>query len=143
MRHAKVLVLDRDEVISCAACGLPYFLSGDLENPNKLIETPYGRIRDAEFFGLAKDIRVLTKTSVEKIDREARTVTYKSLDTGEETVHKYDKLVLATGASPIMLPGVPKDSKRIFTFRTLKDAVHLKKSLEKGEINKVGIIGGG
>ncbi len=143
LENAKILVIDQDEIISYAACGLPYFLPGDIENGAKLRETPYGQIRDPEFFLTAKGLEVLTKTRVERIDREARKVFCKSVETGEEAVFAYDRLVLATGAVPIMLPGVPKDSRRIMTFKTLPDAARLHRSLERGEIGKVGIVGAG
>jgi len=66
-----------------------------------------------------------------------------SIKTGEDSEYSYDKLVLAMGASPVMLPMVPKGSKRITTLKTLHDAIGLRKSLERGEIKKVGIVGGG
>jgi len=140
---AKVLVIDQDTYISYAACGMPYYVSGDIQNVDKLRETAYGLVRDPDFFRLAKDLEVITETRVERIDTDARRVFCRSIKTGEAIEYSYDKLVLATGASPIILPGIPKDSKRITTFKTLHDAISLRKSLERGEIKKVGIVGGG
>jgi NADPH-dependent 2,4-dienoyl-CoA reductase/sulfur reductase-like enzyme/rhodanese-related sulfurtransferase len=142
-KDARVRVIDQGSTISYAACGLPYFLSGDIENPAKLRETPYGRIRDPEFFRAAKDIEVLIETRVERIDRDAGRAFCRSVKNGKESEYTFDRLVLASGADPVMLPGVPKDSRRIMTFKTLHDAVHLRQSLEKGEIGKVCIVGGG
>jgi NADPH-dependent 2,4-dienoyl-CoA reductase/sulfur reductase-like enzyme/rhodanese-related sulfurtransferase len=88
-------------------------------------------------------LEVITETKVERIDRDARKVFCKSMRTGEASVYSYDKLVLATGASPIIPPIVPRYGKRITTFKTLEDAINLRKSLETGKIGKVGIVGGG
>jgi NADPH-dependent 2,4-dienoyl-CoA reductase/sulfur reductase-like enzyme/rhodanese-related sulfurtransferase len=140
---ARILVIDQDSFISYGACGMPYFVSGDIHNADKLRETGYGIIRDLDFFRKAKDLEVIIKTRVERIDRDAHKVLCRSIDTGETSEYSYGKLVLATGASPAMLHGVPQDTKRISTFKTLQDAINMRKSLERREINKVGIVGGG
>ncbi len=141
--NARILVIDQGSFISYAGCGMPYFVSGDIQSVDKLKTTPYGLIRDANFFREAKGLEVVTETKVERIDRDTRKVHCKSMNTGEVLVYPYDKLVLATGARPIAPPGVPIDHQRITTFRSLEDAISLRKSLETGKIEKVGIIGGG
>lgn len=140
---ARILVIDQDSFISYGACGMPYFVSGDIHNADKLRETGYGIIRDLDFFRKAKDLEVIIKTRVERIDRDAHKVLCRLMDTGETSEYSYGKLILATGANPAMLPGVPQDTKRISTFKTLQDAINMRKSLERQEINKVGIVGGG
>ncbi len=143
LSNAKILVIDQDTYISYAACGMPYYVSGDIQNVDKLRETASGLVRDPDFFRSAKGLEVITETRVERIYTDARKVFCRSIKTGEAIEYSYDKLVLATGASPILLPGIPKDSKRITTFKTLHDAIGLRKALERGEIKKVGIVGGG
>lgn len=143
LSNAKIMVIDEDTYISYAACGMPYYVSGDIDNADKLRETAYGIVRDPEYFRTAKGIEVVIDTRVEQIDRDAHKIYCRSLKTGEDSEYSYDKLVLATGASPVILPVVPKGSKRITTFKTLHDAIDLRKSLERGEIKKVGIVGGG
>ncbi|MFC2060098.1 FAD-dependent oxidoreductase [Chloroflexota bacterium] len=140
---AEIIVIDKDAFISYGACGMPYFVSGDIASADKLRETSYGLIRDPDFFRLAKGLEVITETRVERIDRDARKVFCQSMRTGEMSEYSYNKLVLATGASPIIPSGVPTGSKRITTFKTLQDAIDLRKSLETGGIGKVGIVGGG
>ncbi|MEE9491341.1 MAG: FAD-dependent oxidoreductase [Dehalococcoidia bacterium] len=140
---ARILVIDQSTLISYGACGMPYFVSGDIHSADKLRETPYGLIRDPAYFRSAKDVEVITETRVERIDRSARKVFCRSTKTGEASEYSYDKLVLATGARPIMLHGIPKDGKRFTTFKTLQDAINLRKSLQRGEIGKVAIVGGG
>jgi NADPH-dependent 2,4-dienoyl-CoA reductase/sulfur reductase-like enzyme/rhodanese-related sulfurtransferase len=122
---------------------MPYFVSGDIQNADRLRETPWGLIRDPDFFRAAKGIEVIPETRVERIDRENRKVLCSSLNTGETLEYSYDKLVLATGASPIMLPMIPDESKRVTIFKTLHDAIELRQALQQGRIGKVGIVGGG
>lgn len=140
---ARILVVDQGSFISYAGCGMPYFVSGDIQSVNKLRTTAYGLIRDPDFFREVKGLEVVTGTKGERIDRDAHKVYCKSVTTGESSAYSYDKLILATGASPIVPPGVPTNSRRITTFRSLEDAISLRKSLETGKIEKVGIIGGG
>ena len=141
--NASVTVIDRGKYISYGACGMPYFVSGDIEAADKLRETAYGVIRDPDFFRKAKGLEVVIQTEAIRIDREARKVVCKSLLTGETQEHSYDKLILATGAAPIAPSGIPGNSPRVSTFKILEDAMALRKALQTGRIKKVGLIGAG
>ena len=140
---AAVTVIDRGKFISYGACGMPYLVSGDIETADKLRETAYGVIRDSDFFRKAKGLEVVIQTEVERIDRESRRVLCKSLLTGETKVYPYDKLILATGAKPIVPSGIPLDNPHISTFKRLEDGIALRKALQTGKIKKVGLVGAG
>jgi NADPH-dependent 2,4-dienoyl-CoA reductase/sulfur reductase-like enzyme/rhodanese-related sulfurtransferase len=140
---AAVTVIDRGKFISYGACGMPYLVSGDIESADKLRETAYGVIRDPDFFRKAKGLEVVIQTQAERIDREARKVLCKSLLTGEILEYPYDKLILATGAAPIVPQGIPRHSGRVSTFKLLEDAIALRKALQRGAIQKVGLVGAG
>ena len=71
---ANVIVIDRGRFISYGACGMPYFVSGDIGSADKLRETAYGVIRDPAFFRKAKGLEVVTQTEVERIERQERKV---------------------------------------------------------------------
>ena len=60
MPGAEVIVLDAAEVISYGACGLPYFVSGDIQALRSLRTTIWGAMRDPEFFRTAKALDVRT-----------------------------------------------------------------------------------
>jgi len=143
LTDASVTVIDEASFISYGACGMPYFVSGDIESADKLRHTTYGVIRDPEYFLSTKDIEVITETRVEKIERDNKKVFCKSLKSGETSEYAYDKLVLATGSSPIILPGIPEGSERISAFKTLSQAIDIKQLLQNGKISSVGIIGAG
>jgi len=141
--NAVVTVIDRGKFISYGACGMPYFVSGDIGSADKLRETAYGVIRDPEFFRKAKGLEVIIETEVERIDRAAHKVVARSLLTGEVREFPYDKLILATGAVPIVPPFVPKGGKRVSVFKTMEDSIALRKALQTGQISKVGLVGAG
>ena len=141
--NAVVTVIDRGKFISYGACGMPYFVSGDIGSADKLRETAYGVIRDPEFFRKAKGLEVIIETEVERIDRTAHKVVARSLRTGEVREFPYDKLILATGAVPIVPPFVPKGGKRVSVFKTMEDSIALRKALQTGQISKVGLVGAG
>ncbi|MGA2110354.1 MAG: FAD-dependent oxidoreductase, partial [Syntrophorhabdales bacterium] len=140
---ANIIVIDHGRFISYGACGMPYFVSGDIGSADKLRETAYGVIRDPDFFRKAKGLEVVTQTEVEGIDRQARKVICRSTLDGETKEHPYDKLVLATGASPVLPQGIPKDSRRVSTFKVLEDSIALREALQSGRISTVGLIGAG
>jgi NADPH-dependent 2,4-dienoyl-CoA reductase/sulfur reductase-like enzyme/rhodanese-related sulfurtransferase len=141
--NTHVTVIDQGRFISYGACGMPYFVSGDIGSADRLRETAYGVVRDADFFRKAKGLEVVIQTEAERIDRQARKVICKSILTGETKEYSYDKLVLATGATAVVLPGIPKDSPRISTFKVLEDSIALRETLQSGQISTVGVVGAG
>jgi NADPH-dependent 2,4-dienoyl-CoA reductase/sulfur reductase-like enzyme/rhodanese-related sulfurtransferase len=140
---ANITVIDQGQFISYGACGMPYFVSGDIESADKLRETNYGVIRDPDFFRKAKGVDVVIQTEVERIDREARKVICRSSLSGETKEYPYDKLILATGATAIVPPGIPKDSGRVSTFKILEDSIALRTALQSGQVSTVGLVGAG
>ena len=101
-----VTVVEANGVFSYGACGMPYVLSGDIEDLGVLRRTPYGADRDADYFESVKGVEVLAPWRATAIDPEARTLTIEGA--GGERVLEFDELVLATGASPRRLPDQPE-----------------------------------
>ena len=141
--HAEIIVVEKGELISYGACGMPYYVSGDVAELEDLLKTPVGMVRNSEYFKNAKDITVMTQTLATRIDRSAKTVYAKSLTDGQEKALSYDKLVIATGATPIkpQIPGV--NLKNIRQFWHPDDAQAIRGELEKKRFNNVVIIGAG
>jgi NADPH-dependent 2,4-dienoyl-CoA reductase/sulfur reductase-like enzyme/rhodanese-related sulfurtransferase len=140
---AEITVIEKGELISYGACGLPYYVAGDVAAIDDLLKTPAGALRSPAFFKSVKDITVLTKTLATRIDRTAKTVYIKSLVDSVESVLSYNKLVIATGASPIkpVIPGI--DLKNISQFWHPDDAKAIREGLEKGRFSNVVIVGAG
>ena len=141
--ESKVVMVDKDDIISYGGCGIPYFISGDVSDPSQLQETSFHMLRDKAFFKGAKDIEVLTKTEALKIDRREKYVLIKDLITQQESTLPYDKLVLATGSRPkrLDIPGTDLDG--VFAVSNMNSAIAIKNRISSGEVEKALIIGGG
>lgn len=140
---AQITVIERGEIISYGACGMPYFVAGDVDGIDSLMKTPAGALRNPAFFKNVKDVDVVVQTAVTKIDRQAKTVQVKNLISAEESTFPYDQLVIATGASAVRppLPGITLDG--IFTLWHPNDAVSVRKGLQTGQYKKAVIVGAG
>ena len=104
MPDAEITLVDENVFISYGGCGIPYYVSGEIQNLDDLRSTPYHTVRDADFFRDMKGITVRTQTRATAIDRTAKTLAVKNVVTGQEEKLPYDKLVLATGATPRVPP---------------------------------------
>jgi len=142
-QDAEITIIQKDPDLSMASCGYPYYVGGFFDDRNKLICTPTGVVRDPKFFINAKAITALTSTEATAIDRTARTVAYKDLQTGQTGTLAYDKLVLATGATPFVppVPGIDLDG--ITTLQSMRDADTLRKVRDDQTIKSAIVVGGG
>jgi NADPH-dependent 2,4-dienoyl-CoA reductase/sulfur reductase-like enzyme/rhodanese-related sulfurtransferase len=134
---ADIVVLERDEHVSFANCGLPYYLGGDIGDRDALLlQTPRSLAAT-----LALDVR--TRSEAVAVDRAARRVLVRDLRTGAEYHEPYDRLVLATGARPLRpdLPGA--DHPRVRTMRTVGDTDGLVDLVRAGQVRQALVVGGG
>ncbi len=138
-----VTVVDQDTLISYGGCGIPYYVCGDVSDEAELRSTSFHMVRDAKFFEKAKGVRVLTGTRALAIDRKARTVQVEDLESGEKKDLPWDRLMLATGASPFVLPIPGTDLDGVFTIANLHKAIEIKKRIAQGQVGKAVVIGGG
>ncbi|MCC5466298.1 FAD-dependent oxidoreductase [Pelosinus baikalensis] len=140
---ASIIVLERGELISYGACGMPYYVGGDVKDIDDLMKTPVGAMRNSTFFKNVKDITVLTKTEATAIDRQAKTVKVQKRVSGEEEVIPYDKLVIATGASAIKPPLAGVELSNIYQLWHPDDAKAVRQGLEGNQFKSAVIIGAG
>ena len=68
--RAEITVVEKGDLISYGACGLPYYVSAEVNAIEDLMKTPAGVLRTPAYFHDVKDITILTRTLVEKIDRQ-------------------------------------------------------------------------
>ena len=122
MPDAEITLVDENEFISYGGCGIPYFVSGEINNIDDLRSTPYHTVRDPEFFRKMKGFTVRTRTRALAIDRAGKTLLVKDLTTGKEEKLPYDKLVLATGATPRMPPVPGHDLANVLSLTRLEAA---------------------
>ncbi len=133
---AEIILFERDEYISFANCGLPYYI-GDIikERSSLMVQTPKGM---KERFRI--DVR--NNSEVIHVDTVGKMVTVKH-KTGGSYEESYDYLILSPGAKPIRpdIPGI--NSEKIFTLRNIPDTDKIKACAEQKEAADAVVIGGG
>jgi Uncharacterized NAD(FAD)-dependent dehydrogenases len=138
-----VTMIDQSSLISYGGCGIPYYVSGDVSELRELSTTSFHMVRDPEFFEDVKGVRVRTQTRATRIDRENKQVHVLDVVSGETSVIDYDKLVIATGATPrrLNLPG--EELAGVNYVCNPDDAARIREGISKGEVGKAVIIGAG
>ena len=135
--RAEILMIERGPYISFANCGLPYYISGTIEQRDQLLVT------SEPAFEARYRVDVRSKTEAIAIDRNAKVVRLRDLASGDEYDESYDKLLLSPGAEPVRpkLPGI--DSPRIFGLRNIPDLDRIMAHLEQHAPRRAVVIGGG
>jgi NADPH-dependent 2,4-dienoyl-CoA reductase/sulfur reductase-like enzyme/rhodanese-related sulfurtransferase len=141
--HAEITILEQGDYLSYSACGLPYLISGETPDLQALLATPAGVVRDANFFQTVKDIRMLTGKQVTAIDRSRKLLQVRDRASGQDESYPYDKLVLATGATPVRPPIPGIDLKNVFLLRRVEDGVAIRAALEQTKPRRAVLIGAG
>ncbi len=134
---AEIVIYEKDIDISYSGCGLPYFIGGEIDNIDEL--TP----RNPDFFKKKYNIDIFTGFEVLKIDPKSQELTVKKLTTNEEFKDKYDKLVIATGASPFVPPVKGVENKNVFFLRNVQSARNIKKFIDENKPRNAVIAGTG
>lgn len=137
----EVTLVDRQEDIAYSACGIPYYVSGDVAELQGLMTASFHIVRSPDFFENAKDVRIKTRTQALALDRRAKQVRVRHVETGAEEELPYDKLVQATGRrpQPLAVPGA--DLPGVTGVTTLRQAEALKSRISQGEVGKAVIVG--
>lgn len=132
-----VIIITNEEYISYAGCGLPYFLGKIVPSSEHLI------VRTPQEFKHELGIDVLTRHMVYDLDVNAKKVYVRDLTENKEKVIDYDKLIIATGASPIKPKIEGIDLKRVFVLRSITDALSIRELLDNNQVKSPIIVGGG
>jgi len=135
-RSAEITIITDQSVAGYSPCGIPFVLGGHISSFEDLIVFP------PSYYNMMKlDLRLETKAK--KIDVENKTVKIENKD-GRTEILKYDSLILATGAYPLIPPIKGREKEGVFTLRTLEDGKRISKALEKAKSAVVigaGLIG--
>lgn len=131
---ARVQVFGREEHISYAACGLPYYVSDVIGDKQALIA------RTKEQFA-RQGIEVNTGHEVQRILPEAKKIHVRTPE-GSEIRVCYDKLIICTGARPVSPSFAGQDIENVFTVSSIPQAEVIKSALAGGAKRAV-IVGGG
>ena len=138
--EANITVIERQDVLSYAGCGMPYYIEDVIKEWKDLLGG--ASIRDAAYFKEHRGFTVLDQTEAKKINRVARTVTVEDLRTGEVKDMPYDKLVLGTGASPFVPKMEGTELRGVHRLYNPHHAKEIKAVVDMGA-KKVVVVGGG
>jgi NADPH-dependent 2,4-dienoyl-CoA reductase/sulfur reductase-like enzyme len=130
-----VVVFERGDWVSYAACGMPYYVKGDVESLDDLVQiTP-------EAFRTERDIDLRTNHEVTEIHPDRQTVT---VETDEETFEQsYDDLLVATGAHAIEPPFDGMGLDGVFTIHSMDEADAIQTYVTENDLERAAIVGGG
>jgi NADPH-dependent 2,4-dienoyl-CoA reductase/sulfur reductase-like enzyme/rhodanese-related sulfurtransferase len=134
---AHITLVERRANLSSATCGLPYYVEGTIPRQSALVTVGLDHFRDV----LDIDVRVNTEATA--IDRANRSVAITDLKTKQTDTLYYDKLVLTTGAKPMVFDWPGRDLKGIFTLSGIPDARAIKNLLKNAAVEDVVIVGAG
>ncbi|MEU5438385.1 FAD-dependent oxidoreductase [Streptomyces sp. NPDC020719] len=132
----EIVAFERGHFTSYSACGIPYWVGGDVPERDDLIARTPEEHR-------ARGIDLRTRTEVLEIDTAGRRVRARDLESGEEYGTSYDKLVIATGARPVRprLAGI--DAPGVHGVQTLDDGQALLDTLRSTPGRRAVIVGAG
>ena len=136
-RNIDVTVITKDKDISYAGCGLPYYVGGLIEGRDELI------VNTPQKYSALTGVEVRTGKEAVALDAEKKQVTVQDVQTGEKEVCSYDRLVVAVGASPAILPIEGKELAGVFKMRTPDDAEGIRTYAEQNNVKKAVVIGAG
>lgn len=134
--QAEIVLLEKGPHMSYANCGLPYHLGKIIPERNWLL------VMTPENFRKRFNVDVRVNHEVTAIDRAHKTVKILNRQTGAESEERYDKLIVATGSSPIQLklPGI--DLPEVLPLWTLEDMDRIAQKLDAGAKRAI-VVGGG
>lgn len=135
--HAEIILFEKDEHVSFANCGLPYYIGDEIKERKKLL------VATPEFLSRRYRLDVRTRQEVQSIDREKKSVSVVNRDTGEVYEQSYDKLILAPGASPLVPPIPGTDAPNVFTLRNMADTDRIKAVADQTGVREAAVIGSG
>jgi NADPH-dependent 2,4-dienoyl-CoA reductase/sulfur reductase-like enzyme len=132
----EIIAFERGAHSSYSACGIPYWVAGDIQDEEDLVARSPEEHRSNGI-----DLRMFT--DVEAIDVQAGQVAVRDLASGRRYRESFDDLVIATGAVPVRPPLPGADATGVFGVQTLDDGAALLAYLEWLQPQRAVVVGGG
>ncbi|WP_326909761.1 FAD-dependent oxidoreductase [Sedimentibacter sp. MB31-C6] len=136
-KEAEIIVYEKDKFISYAGCGMPFFISNEVNDFSDIVP------RNAEFFKEKHNIDIYTEHEVMSVNPGNKTLRVKNQLSGEIFDDSYDKLIISTGAMSVTpdLKGSDKDN--VFLLRNINDMNNIRSFIEEKKPKSAVIIGSG
>ncbi|MBB3112549.1 NADPH-dependent 2,4-dienoyl-CoA reductase/sulfur reductase-like enzyme [Paenibacillus phyllosphaerae] len=132
--EAQITVYERNDNISFLSCGIALHVGGVVKEADKLFYASPAQLAEA-------GVTTHMKHDVLAVDTQAKTVHVRNLETNEELVDTYDKLVMTTGSWPIIpnLPGIEQEN-----ILLCKNYAHAQTIIEKAKhADRITVVGAG
>ncbi|MEG0294174.1 CoA-disulfide reductase [Enterococcus sp.] len=133
-KAANITVIEKEKFVSFGACGLPYYLGDQFDDQREMFARTPEQIEKS-------GINLLLEHEVTHVDFTNKVITFTDLTSGESKTKPYDRLMIATGANPIVPPIPGIDASNVYTITKPGPVAELKHRLP--EIQNVVVIGGG
>jgi NADPH-dependent 2,4-dienoyl-CoA reductase/sulfur reductase-like enzyme len=132
-----IVAFDRGNFSSYSACGIPYYVSGIVDDVETLV------VRSADTFRTKQSIQVHLRHEALEVDLDRGVVLVNHVESGHQREEGFDDLVVAAGAVPVRpaLPGAGAEG--IFGVQTLDDGVALRAHVESQRPRQAVIVGSG
>lgn len=134
---AEIVMVERGPHISFANCGLPYHISGVIEERDSLLVQTPESFNDR--YGV--DVRVLTE--VVGIDRKNKTVELRDVESDARSTLAYDQLVLSPGATPFVPPIPGANLPHVHALRNIPDMDRIIEACDTEQPEHVTVVGAG
>lgn len=131
---ARIILLERNDNVSYATCGIAYALSGEVTDPQQL------NAQKHDFFKDFYNVEVRTRVEVLKLNAESKKIKISS--NGEIQSLKYDVLVYSTGVESKVPDTIGASISNVVSFRTMGDLQKIQELIQSGKKNVV-ILGAG
>ena len=133
----EIIVFEKSEYTSYSACGIPYFISGEVETIEELI------VRSPSEFIKKYNIKVQTLHEVLEVDTDNDKVLVHNYTDKTQFWEPYDQLLIATGGKAFCPTVENHTSDGIFGIQTLTSGIKVDTFISKHQPKKAVIIGGG
>jgi NADPH-dependent 2,4-dienoyl-CoA reductase/sulfur reductase-like enzyme len=133
----EIVAFEKGDYTSYGACGLPYYVAGEMDDPEELVSRTPDEHR-------SQGIDVRMRHEVIAVDLDARVLRVRDSDAGADRSEPFDQLVFANGAEPIRprLPGV--DAQGVHGIQTIGDGIALREHVVKEHVgDRAVVVGGG
>lgn len=136
MEDAEIIILEKGPFVSFANCGLPYYVSGEIEAKDSLlVQTP-------EALRARFNLDVRPYHEVTAINPADKTVTIKHND--QMMTESYDKLILSPGAKPFIPPIIGlAEATNVYSLRNVPDLDKIMANIDQEDPKKAIVIGAG
>jgi NADPH-dependent 2,4-dienoyl-CoA reductase/sulfur reductase-like enzyme len=133
----EIVAFERGHFTSYSACGIPYWIGGVVDGPDRLVA------RDPETFRSKYAIDVRLRQEVVAIDLDRREVTSRDVDSGATSTTGFDQLMYAAGAVPVRPDWPGADARGVFGVQTLDDGAAVRAFLDEQRPSSAVVVGAG